>query len=76
MRLDKWLKEAGVCKSTSEARRLIKQGGISFNKEKVCPDTLYVYFGGGKYVLSSIDIESLDEYKEFIKNKPSNRKDE
>lgn len=33
-----------ICKTKSEVRRLIKQGGLSFNKEKLPPDTKWLLY--------------------------------
>ena len=65
MRIDKWLKDLGICESTSEARRLIKQGGIAFNKEKIPTDTTHIYIVGSKYYLSSVDVYETEEYKKW-----------
>ncbi len=40
--LPKVLREAGLCKSTSEARRLIKQGAVSLDGQKVTSDEMAV----------------------------------
>ena len=69
MKIENFLYDAGICETKSEARRLVKQGGISFNKDKIPTDTTHVYFGGGKYVLSSVDIEKTEEFIDYIKNK-------
>lgn len=48
-----WLRDLGICSSKNEAMRLIKQGGISFNKEKLDPETKYLCFYENKvYFLS------------------------
>lgn len=31
-----------ICETKSEARKLVKQGGIRFNKEKISPNTKWV----------------------------------
>jgi predicted rRNA methylase YqxC with S4 and FtsJ domains len=68
MKIDEFLcDETGICETRSEARRLVKQGGIYFNKERIPKDTTHVYIGGGKYFLTNVDIEETEEYKNHIK---------
>jgi tyrosyl-tRNA synthetase len=31
-----------ICKTKSEVRRLLKQGGLSFNKERLDPNTKFI----------------------------------
>lgn len=59
MRIGKWLKEVGFCESVSEANRLVKQGGISFNKEKIPTDTQFIYIVGVKVYFSPVDLNDV-----------------
>lgn len=61
MKLDKWLYDLGICESVSEARRLIKQGGISLNKEKVSEDIEHIYIHGEKFYLSTVDLSKVNK---------------
>jgi len=64
MRIGKWLKEVGICESVSEANRLVKQGGIAFNKEKIPTDTQFIYIVGSKVYFSPIDLKDVKVLEE------------
>jgi hypothetical protein len=64
MRIGKWLKDLGICETVSEANRLVKQGGIAFNKEKIPTDTQFIYIVGEKIYLSPIDLKDVKELEE------------
>ena len=59
MKIGKFLKDAGVAKSISEGNRLIKEGAISMNKEKVDKDVTHIYIVGTKYYLSKVDLSKV-----------------
>lgn len=59
MKIGKWLKDSGICDSQSEGERLVKQGGIAFNKEKIPTDTKFIYFVGEKVYFSPVDVSKV-----------------
>jgi hypothetical protein len=66
-----FLQDVGVCSSKTEAKRLIRGNGISFNKEKVHPETKWMLINleTKQYILAK-DIHSAegddDKEGEFI----------
>ncbi len=64
MRIGKWLKDLGICESQGEAERLIKQGGIYFNKEKIPTDTKYIHIQEGKVYFSAVDLQKVKVLEE------------
>ncbi|MEO2068132.1 MAG: tyrosine--tRNA ligase [Desulfurobacteriaceae bacterium] len=65
--LPRLLKEAGLTKSTSEARRLIKGGGVKVNGEKVVDENLEIDVLSGEFILQV-------GKRRFAKIKPENVK--